>query len=217
MIFSGINPFRMIQEPFTAVTLGVVLNLFFSSHPELKERLKEMGGKVFRFQVEDLDQEYFMTVDDDGGVRIHSYSDDDPNVTMAGSMSAFLSLLVGSRDPDSLFFSRELKLSGETDLGLRFKNILDNVEWSLEEAMAAMIGGPAAKGMAGLFSRAREMGQKGRDRMEEGMERMAGTIDLPRKADLEPITAEAEALGERAGRLERGVSRLGKRLAVARR
>ena len=39
-------------------------------------------------------------------------------------------------DPDTLFFNRRLLIEGDTDLGLRVKNMLDAVE--LEAATATM-------------------------------------------------------------------------------
>jgi predicted lipid carrier protein YhbT len=32
-------------------------------------------------------------------------------------------------DPDTLFFNRSLSIEGDTELGLRVKNMLDALEW----------------------------------------------------------------------------------------
>lgn len=52
-------------------------------------------------------------------------------------------------DPDTLFFNRRLLIEGDTDLGLRVKNMLDGVE--LEAAARAM---PAGIGRVVLSLRA---------------------------------------------------------------
>ncbi len=50
------------------------------------------------------------------------------DLTMQGSMYHFLLMLSRREDPDTLFFNRRLKLSGDTELGLYVKNFLDSIE-----------------------------------------------------------------------------------------
>ncbi|MBF0309906.1 MAG: SCP2 sterol-binding domain-containing protein [Magnetococcales bacterium] len=207
-------PLKLLPQPFTAVSLGITLNLFFSRYPALKERLSELGGKIFEFDVEDLGKQFYMRVEDNGGILLHTYCDDDCHVTMAGESTAFLDLLTGQADPDSLFFSRRLKLSGETDTGLRFKNLLDNVEIDWEKEMASVVGGPMAGVLDGWRKQTFAGMQQGRKIVEAGVERWVGNTGLPRKGELEPLHQAVEVLGETLGRLEARASRLEKRLAL---
>ena len=50
------------------------------------------------------------------------------DLTMQGSVYDFLLMLSRREDPDTLFFNRRLKLSGDTELGLYVKNFLDGIE-----------------------------------------------------------------------------------------
>ena len=52
-----------------------------------------------------------------------------PDLAFRANLSAFLQLAARQEDPDSLFFSRELSIEGDTELGLIVKNMLDAVEW----------------------------------------------------------------------------------------
>ena len=45
-----------------------------------------------------------------------------------GPISAFLKLMSRSVDPDTLFFQRQLVISGDTELGLAVKNLFDSIE-----------------------------------------------------------------------------------------
>ena len=45
-----------------------------------------------------------------------------------GPISAFLKLMSRTVDPDTLFFQRELVISGDTELGLAVKNLFDSIE-----------------------------------------------------------------------------------------
>lgn len=203
------SPLKWIPQPVTAVTLGIILNIFFQRYPELKKRLAELSGKWFEFQVEDLEHSFFMVVDDGGEVRIHTYSDNLPNVTMAGSSSAFLALLFSTKDPDSLFFARDLKLSGETDTGLHFKNILDNVEIDWEKELASFIGTPLAHVSNRILEQMKRAREQAWEKTESEFDAWMGEKGIPRKSQLETFQQQVNGLAEQSERLERSVSRVG--------
>lgn len=209
-------PFRIIAQPITAVGLGVTLNLFFRRHPELLGRLKELQGKTFQFQVEDMGQDFFMEVDPDGTLRVYGYSDNDPHVVMAGSTGAFLSLLFKFSDPDSLFFSRRLKLSGETDTGLRFKNLLDNVEVEWERELAELVTPPIARLLLGMARGFSDLGAKGKSHAEKSFEQAMNDVAAPRKSELDLLKEESETLNKDVERLERAIHRTSLRLSKKR-
>jgi predicted lipid carrier protein YhbT len=52
------------------------------------------------------------------------------DVLIEGSCGDLLLLASQREDPDSLFFSRRLRLQGDTELGLHLKNFLDAQEHS---------------------------------------------------------------------------------------
>ncbi|MBF0214615.1 MAG: SCP2 sterol-binding domain-containing protein [Magnetococcales bacterium] len=208
-------PFQLIPKPVTAVTLGIVLNLFFKRYPDLKERLTELSGKVFEFHVEDQSQSFFMEVTHDGEVLIHTYADSLPHVVMSGKVSAFLALLFSTTDPDSLFFSRQLQLSGETDTGLRFKNILDNVEIDWEKELSLLFGASGARNLMTLASRARQNSEQAKNRLESTLEQWIAQQNPPRAGQLQALKGQAEAVSKDIERIEGRISRASKRFALA--
>lgn len=207
-------PLRLMPQPLTAVSLGVVLNLFFKRHPELRERMQELGGKIFHFHVEDLLQDFYMRVEETGEVLIHTYSDQDPHVMMAGDSTAFLALLLQMEDPDSLFFSRRLKLSGETDTGLRFKNILDNVELDWRDELASVIGQPSANLAASVGDKLMQAVEFGKAQTNNTFEDFLDRENAPRVGELADFKEAVEELTQRAERLDKAVARLQKKKAV---
>jgi predicted lipid carrier protein YhbT len=52
-----------------------------------------------------------------------------PDVTIRSTLSGYLALALRREDPDTLFFTRRLVMTGDTDLGLVVKNALDAVDW----------------------------------------------------------------------------------------
>ncbi|CAB0151478.1 hypothetical protein PSI9734_01865 [Pseudidiomarina piscicola] len=51
-----------------------------------------------------------------------------PDVSMRVDWPALLQLSTQQVDPDTLFFRRKLLLTGDTELGLQIKNLLDTIE-----------------------------------------------------------------------------------------
>ena len=52
-----------------------------------------------------------------------------PDLHFTARLSAFLQMVSRQEDPDTLFFNRSLTIEGDTELGLRVKNMLDALEW----------------------------------------------------------------------------------------
>jgi predicted lipid carrier protein YhbT len=52
----------------------------------------------------------------------------DADLTIEGTVYTFLLLATRTEDADTLFFRRQLKTSGDTELGLHVKNFLDGLE-----------------------------------------------------------------------------------------
>jgi predicted lipid carrier protein YhbT len=56
-----------------------------------------------------------------------------PETTIRGDWRAMLQLALRKEDPDGLFFRRQLVIEGDTELGLGIKNLLDSLDWSLDQ------------------------------------------------------------------------------------
>ncbi len=52
------------------------------------------------------------------------------DLTIRSTVSGFLALALRREDPDTLFFTRRLVMTGDTELGLVVKNVLDAIDWS---------------------------------------------------------------------------------------
>lgn len=61
------------------------------------------------------------------GLQVHAAKE--AEVTFTATLMDFIRLAMRLEDPDTLFFNRRLLIEGDTDLGLRTKNMLDGVEF----------------------------------------------------------------------------------------
>lgn len=73
--------------------------------------------------------------------------------TIRGRFLMLLQLLDSDEDGDSVFFSRELTIGGNTEAVVRLRNALDDVEGSIAEEAAAMFGPPGQAILAQLRRR----------------------------------------------------------------
>ena len=118
---------RLPQWPHS-VNLALALNAVLKLGLLPEETLRELEGRSFR-----------VTVQDSGGIANFSYSAGafhpllhppvKADLHFAAPLSAFLKIITRQEDPDTLFFNRTLTIEGDTELGLRVKNMLDAVEW----------------------------------------------------------------------------------------
>ncbi len=86
----------------------------------------EVRGRRFCVHVRDLGLKLYFSVGRKGFVPEVASSAD---VTFTATTEDFVRLGLRLEDPDTLFFNRRLLIEGDTDLGLRVKNMLDGVEF----------------------------------------------------------------------------------------
>ncbi len=118
---------RLPQWPHS-MNLALALNAAKRMGVLHDDTLSEIEGKRFR-----------VTVLDTGMVADFSYragafrplwnTGGKPDLQFAAPLSAYLQMVSRQEDPDTLFFNRTLSIEGDTELGLRVKNMLDALEW----------------------------------------------------------------------------------------
>jgi len=109
-----------------ALVAGLNAALKIKLLPE--SELTALEDKLFRVHVRDTGGTAHFTYR--GGLfRPVFRAEREPDLAFAAHLSAYLQLLARQEDPDTLFFNRELEITGDTELGLIVKNMLDSVEW----------------------------------------------------------------------------------------
>lgn len=118
---------KLPQWPHT-LTLVAGLNAALKLKLLPESELEALEDKLFRVRVLDTGGEASYTYRD-GLFRPVFSPAGEPDLAFSANLSAFLQLLARQEDPDTLFFNRELEITGDTELGLIVKNMLDAVEW----------------------------------------------------------------------------------------
>ena len=118
-------PLKLIPARFHSTVLVAALNRIFSGDLADGE-LDFMQDRVLQIRVEDTGIEYRFTVADDRFMTCDTSRPAD--LTLNGTVYHYLLLASRREDTDTLFFSRRLRLEGDTELGLYVKNFLDGLD-----------------------------------------------------------------------------------------
>lgn len=119
-------PLRLIPLWIEAIGMGAAMGAIVDGNKRFKERLKEIDDKLFLFEASDLNKKFYLHIRD-GDIKIIPHLKKAPDVIMRGETSVFLGLFLGKEDPDTVFFSRKLEISGDTAAAIHFKNILNSL------------------------------------------------------------------------------------------
>ena len=120
---------RLPQWPH-AVTLIAGLNAAVKMKLLPQDSLELLEGRTFLVEVLDTGGRACFTYRD-GLFRPLFSALQTPDLSFRANLSAFMQMIARQEDPDTLFFSRELSIEGDTELGLVVKNMLDAMEWYL--------------------------------------------------------------------------------------
>lgn len=122
----------LVAKPLSLLPMGLarlpteqVLNLVFRAQLADGD-LDFLGGRVVTVHIDDIDVRFSVTLDRDKLRVLQAVRDGD--LQISGTAYAFLQLATRAEDTDTLFFRRHLSTSGDTELGLYVKNLLDGMD-----------------------------------------------------------------------------------------
>ena len=119
------KPFALLPGPVKTRPLQRTLNLLFAAYIEDGE-LDFLEARNVHVNVVDMDLLFTLTLDADR--LLVGPPVDDAELTIEGTLYTFLQLATRTEDSDTLFFRRQLRMSGDTELGLYVKNFLEGIE-----------------------------------------------------------------------------------------
>ncbi len=92
--------------------------------------LEFMNDKVVLIELRDLSANWYFIKN---GTRLEmlNHIPEHADVTFSATVDSMVLMASQKVDPDTLFFNRELKITGDTELGLEIKNLIDCFDLSL--------------------------------------------------------------------------------------
>jgi len=119
------KPLAWVPMSAKAKAITSALNAIFAT-PLQEGELGFLAQRVMNIFVSDADLRFSVRLDQDKLRAGNEVSEAD--LTIEGTVYTFLLLATRKEDADTLFFRRQLKTSGDTELGLHVKNLLDGLE-----------------------------------------------------------------------------------------
>jgi len=130
-------PLLLLQPIFSRIALHVA-----QTRPELFARLGAHAGK--RFLIDPVDLPFVLVLTPRAELpqlTVHRRHAKPPfGACIAGTFANLLEMIDGSIDGDALFFSRALRVTGDTEAVVALRNALDDFEGSALESVISSFG-----------------------------------------------------------------------------
>jgi predicted lipid carrier protein YhbT len=146
----AVTPLAIIQPILGHIASHVALD-----HPELFARLGSHARK--RFMIDPIDLPFVLILSPDNHrptLRAYRrYEKPAHDAGIAGKFFNLLDMIDGSQDGDALFFTRDLRVSGDTEAVVALRNALDDFEGSALDSVIRSFGPlakPAALAVSGM-------------------------------------------------------------------
>ncbi|MCK9920119.1 SCP2 sterol-binding domain-containing protein [Microbacteriaceae bacterium K1510] len=149
-------PLALLQPVLSRIAAHVA-----RTRPELFDRLGPHAGKHFLIDPTDLPFVLILTPEREAPRLTAHRRIERPahDAAIAGTFLTLLDMIDGTLDGDAMFFSRDLKVSGDTEAVVALRNALDDFDGSALQAVIGSFGplaGPASLALSGLRAAQRE-------------------------------------------------------------
>ena len=113
-----------LPEPVFYRSAELFLNQKFKNHIHNGE-LDFLDNKRWVLDISDASRRLCIQLQDKR-IKVTACPDE-VDLTFKGPIASFITLALKEQDPDSLFFNRQLSITGDTALGLEIKNFIDRL------------------------------------------------------------------------------------------
>ncbi len=192
--------FDRLVDPF--------INRLLRLDSETLARLGELDGKIIRVDLGSGESALSLFLEPSvQGLRIRRESERAADVTLRGSLPVF------ARLARTGIAAGELQISGDVELGSRFKRILEDIELDWEEPLARVLGdvaahqiGRRARAAAGWSAHtARALAQDTTEYFQEETRLLAPPVRVDEfLRAVDRLRGDADRMQQRIERLERG-------------
>lgn len=184
------------------------MNRYLELDPESSERLKSIKGKVIEIELRGLDLTFYL-LPDDHGIQVMGTYEGDADACLSGAPLALMTMGLSGNTQKSLF-SGDVEISGDTELGSQFKQILDELDIDWEEHCSHYTGDVVAHQLGRFFRGASKWGKQAKETLAldvseylQEEKRLVAT-----QPEVEHFNAEVDQLRADIDRLEARVKRI---------
>ncbi|MFK5915174.1 MAG: SCP2 sterol-binding domain-containing protein [Woeseiaceae bacterium] len=176
------------------------------------EKFASLQGKVIAFELTDFEFTLFLLPHNEG-IQVQYLYEGAADTTLQGTSLAFINMSIG--DATESFFSGDVRIKGDIELGQRFKRILDQLDLDWEEWLSSYTGDLVAFKTGSLFRSLNSWGKDALKTIEMDVREYLqdeGRLS-PHSADLNEFRDNISQLRDNTARLEARLLRLQKSLS----
>lgn len=191
--------------------LEASINLALKKDTATLAKFAALQGKVIAFEFNELDLTLYLFPHNEG-IQVQYLYEGQADTTLQGSPLAFMNMALG--DSTESFFSGEVRLKGDIELGQRFKRIFDQLDFDWEEWLSSYTGDLVAFKTGSLI---RSLNSWGKDTLKilelDAREYLQDEGKLsPHPAEINDFAEKISQLRDSTARLEARILRLQKQL-----
>ena len=187
------------------------INLVLKKDPETLKKFASLQGKVIAFDFTDLDFTLYLFPHTEG-VQVQYLYERQADTTLQGSPLAFINMSLG--DSTESFFSGDVRIKGDIELGQHFKRIFDQLDLDWEEWLSQYSGDLVAFKAGSLIRNLNSWGKETLNILKlDASEYIKDEGQLsPHPDEIEDFATNISQLRDHTARLEARILRLQKQL-----
>ena len=200
----SVTEIAMSTPALLAAALESAFDLYLKQDPDALQRCAALQDKVIAINLTGTDFTLYFLPDAEG-IKVMTHYEGQPDTLLRGTPAGFARLALEARE-DALFHGA-VEISGDTETGQAFQDLLTGVDWDWEEQLSKLTGDPVAHQVG-------ELVRKGQKWLAESSEALQQDLSeyLQEEARLLPTRVELNAFYDEVDQLRSDTDRLAARV-----
>ena len=202
----------MTIKPLLISAFEIAMNKYLSLDEDVAVFLKPLSGKVIAVTITPFNETLYLCPNTEN-IQIIDYYAGTIDTTLTGSLPAF-GLMGLSSTPARSFFSGEVVIEGDLNVGHQFQKLFDQLDIDLEEQLSHVTGDIVAHKIGHFFRSAKLWHQDNVQTAQLNIKEFLQdeTQDLPPAPEVNILSQEVDQLKEKYERLDARIKRLNTQL-----
>ncbi|OQK17730.1 sterol-binding protein [Methyloprofundus sedimenti] len=195
-------------KPLLTSAFETALNKYLSLDEDIAIFLKPLTGKIIAVTIQPFDETLYLCPNGEN-IQIMDYYEGTIDTTLTGSLPA-LGLMGLSSTPARSFFSGEVSITGDLNVGHKFQHLFEQLDIDLEEQLSHYTGDVIAHKLGRFMRSASLWHQENLKTLQLNISEFLQdeTQDLPPAPEINLFTRQVDQLKEDFDRLEARIKRL---------
>ena len=193
--------------------LETAINQYLQLDPDTFAKLKDLEGRVIALHLRGLDLTIYC-LPTDQGLQLMGQYEGEADTTIRGTPLGMLRMGLSS-ETEKVLFGGDVEILGDSELGHRFKETLDQMDVDWEEHLSRIVGDVAAHQIGRVARSANAWARKSIDTLaldtseylQEEIRAVATTLEIEEfNREVDVLRADVDRMEARIKRLRAGAS-----------